>query len=375
MFSVLGEWCSDVAIQASPKKVTYTVELPMSVRTSTLKSRKEDIEREMGCSITFRSGEGLTPGCVAVDVPRKDRAYVNTEQVLDTAWARDPNGDYLPELNGTLPAALGVDGNGVPLYIDLAETPHMLVAGTTGSGKSVFLQTLMATAAAYTGPDRLRIAICDTKRVGYGALTNLPHHSRTALSVVEAVRLVEAAARLVDARYAIMARDQIQDLKEVPGKWPRYLIVADEFSDVMLAAGKTLGKRFENACMRIAQVGRACGVHLVLATQKPVAAVVTPILKGNLPCRVALKTTSAAESRVIMDKAGAENLLGNGDFISPELPVMTPKKGGKGASTKNIPVHDAQTALTKDLPKLVNAIKEAVKATKLVQGLSNQEEG
>lgn len=245
--------------------------------------------------------------------------------------------DVLPDLVGFMPKqvasdelhfVLGKDRDGYYVYDGLERMPHLLVAGTTGSGKSVFLNGLLASLLLRHTPSTLSLTIVDPKMVEFSCYRSLPHlFSPVCFEVESAVSAVEGLVDVMEDRLYRMMQVGAKDLSSynalVKDPLARHVVVIDEFADIILGAvtkeQKALVKRFELGLTRLAQKARAAGIHLILATQKPTVQVVTSVLRSNIPARVALKVSTAGDSRVIMDEKGAEELAGKGDlyFRSP----------------------------------------------------------
>lgn len=210
------------------------------------------------------------------------------------------------------PAVLGVDSTGYPLIVDLVDAPHMLVAGTTGSGKSVLLNTIICGLLVKLTPVRLRLVMIDPKRVELSQYKGLPHMERPPIKTAEeAVEVLERLVNVMGKRYTQMERRSLKNVKGLELEFPRVVVVVDEFADLMLTARK----KIETPIVRLAQLGRAAGIHLVIATQSPRKDVLTGLIKANVPTRVALTTADQRESLVILDHGGAEKLRGRGQGI------------------------------------------------------------
>ena len=201
-------------------------------------------------------------------------------------------------------AALGIDDDGTPVYIDIARMPHMLIAGATGSGKSVALDAILCSLLFCASPSQVQFVLIDPKRVELGAYAGLPHLAKPIItSTPEAIQTLQQLEYAMDNRYKALER----------GKpiGPRMVIVIDELADLMLTSRKAA----EHSIVRIAQLGRAAGIHLILATQKPLVSVVTGLIQANTPCKLALQTASTGDSVRILGHKGAEKLLGRGDAL------------------------------------------------------------
>lgn len=207
-------------------------------------------------------------------------------------------------------AALGIDDAGQPVIIDIAKMPHMLIAGATGSGKSVALNTILCSMLYCATPIMTQFVMIDPKQVELSAYAGLPHLATPIItSAQEAVKTLQSVNAAMDQRYKAMARKRTKSGAEAG--FPRMVVVIDELADLMLTSKKAV----EESIIRIAQLGRAAGIHLLIATQKPVVSVVTGLVQGNIPCKLALQTASTGDSVRILGHKGAESLLGRGDAL------------------------------------------------------------
>ena len=226
-------------------------------------------------------------------------------------------GEYLPQ-DAVFPFLLGEDDEGKKLWMDMNHNPHLLIAGGTGSGKSTLLHTIIAN-ALYVHALRMRnveIYLCDPKRVEFNDY-RAPSLSGVVMGVSssyeEILAQLEDLAGLMEKRYVLMNNIRMRSIEENPQKFPLVLCIVDEVADLMLQDKKT-GK-LQDCIIRLAQKGRAAGIFLVLATQRPSVDVLTGVIKANFPGRIACKTASRKDSEVIMDRPGAETLLGRGDAV------------------------------------------------------------
>ncbi|CAE7472195.1 ftsK, partial [Symbiodinium sp. CCMP2456] len=253
-----------------------------------------------------------------------------------------------------IPIFLGKDVAGNPMVVDLAALPHLLIAGRTGTGKSVCLNSIITSILMTRGPDEVRMLMIDPKMVelsGYRKLPHLMHPVVTDMKKAEAI--LGWAVDKMEERYSLLARAGVrhistynqlteEELRErlamadgqpmddaewslVPKQLPFIVIVADEIADLMM----TVGKDVETHIIRLAQKSRAVGIHLILATQKPTVDVITGLIKSNLPARIAFQVASRTDSRVVLDEMGADKLLGNGDmlFLSPGTSMLLRGQG------------------------------------------------
>jgi DNA segregation ATPase FtsK/SpoIIIE, S-DNA-T family len=234
----------------------------------------------------------------AVQVARADRDTVTLRRVVSA----------LPADRTPTTAALGQDDAGRPVMIDIAKMPHMLIAGATGSGKSVALNTILCSMLYCAMPTMTQFVMIDPKQVELSAYAGLPHLAAPIItSASEAVQTLQSVNAAMDKRYKAMARKRTKSGTEAG--YPRMVVVIDELADLMLVSKKAV----EESIIRIAQLGRAAGIHLLVATQKPVVSVVTGLIQGNIPAKLALQTASTSDSVRILGHKGAESLLGRGD--------------------------------------------------------------
>ena len=265
--------------------------------------------------------EAPIPGraLVGVEIPNKTRAVVRLRSLLE-------HREY-QEFSALLPLALGKDVSGKPVYADLARMPHLLVAGATGSGKTIGLSNIIMSLVYKNPPSRLRFILVDPKRVEFPMHNDLPHMLTPV--IFDTQRTLNALKWLIkemERRFSVFSEVRVRDLKgyhalaaERQGmeEIPYIVMVIDELADLMAARGKEL----EGMIVRLAQMARAVGIHLVFATQRPSVEVITGLIKANITSRIAFQVASQVDSRTILDSAGAEKLLGQGDmlFVTAEL--------------------------------------------------------
>jgi len=215
-----------------------------------------------------------------------------------------------------MPVALGEDTGGESVSVDLAAMPHMLIAGATGSGKSVCINSIVASLLLTRPPDQMRMLMVDPKRVELTPFNGIPHLIAPVIVDVEEVNpALRALNREMIRRYKQMEEIGTRNIAGYNAKskeqMPYLVLIVDELADLMMTGGFEI----EQSLVRLAQLGRAAGIHLVLATQRPSVNVVTGLLKANVPCRIAFAVASQVDSRVILDTVGAEKLLGRGDML------------------------------------------------------------
>lgn len=245
---------------------------------------------------------------LSFEIPNRSRQNLS---LVDTFKTRS-----FAHSDAHLPISMGHDLEGRNIVYDLAKMPHLLIAGTTGSGKSVFINSLIISLIYHLPASKLRFFMIDPKRVELSAYKNLPHVVEIANDQTDALRILQDVNDIMSMRYKKLEYDGCKNIKEYNQKHPdsqlpRIVVIIDEFADLMM----TSAKETEQLIARIAQLARACGIHLVIATQRPVAKVITGLIKSNLPTRVAFSVASGMDSRIILDKTGAEKLTGRGDML------------------------------------------------------------
>lgn len=248
----------------------------------------------------IRRNVTLSPSSVSdfsLIVPRQTRAHVGLKSAMLTTTFDD--------IDSPTAACLGTDGTGSVVALDVATMPHVLIAGATGSGKTVALHSILCSMLFKAGPGQVQFLMIDPKQVELTQYANLPHLWRPVVTDVQAaIRALEDVTLIMDKRYKTLRRKP----KTV---FPRLVVVIDELADLML----TSKKQAEPAIVRIAQLGRAAGIHLIVATQRPSVSVVTGLIKANMPCRIALTMASGRDSMTVIDRYGAERLTGKGDAL------------------------------------------------------------
>lgn len=265
--------------------------------------------------------EAPIPGksLVGIEVPNQSVATVGLREILEAKEFR--------ERKTSLTFSLGKDVSGKPWVADLGRMPHLLVAGATGSGKSVCLNSIILSLLYTNGPDDLKFIMVDPKRVELQIYNGIPHLVTPVITKVgETVNALKWALREMDRRYDLLSKFGARDLPgynaRVQDKLPYLVILIDELADLMTAATTDV----EGPVVRLAQMSRAVGVHLVLATQRPSVDVITGLIKANIPARIAFAVASATDSRTILDQQGAEKLLGRGDMLFSTAELATPKR-------------------------------------------------
>jgi S-DNA-T family DNA segregation ATPase FtsK/SpoIIIE len=304
-------------IERGPAVTRYELKPERGVKISRISSLADDLA--LALAATSVRIEAPIPGksAVGIEVPNAHTAIVAIREIFEA----------LPQ-RGTVPPlhmALGKDITGRPVFGDLGKMPHLLVAGATGSGKSVCLNGIIASLLVSATPDQVQMLFIDPKRVELTVYNGIPHLIK---DVITDPRLAAGAlfemTREMDSRYERFAKASVRKIEEYNAKFPAeklpyVVIVIDELADLMLIAPA----KVETTICRLAQLARATGIHLVVATQRPSVDVITGIIKANIPSRIAFAVSSQVDSRTILDMVGAERLLGRGDMLF--LPIDAPK--------------------------------------------------
>jgi len=281
------------------------------VKVSSLANRAEDLQipLKLAQPPLIKAGKGF----VILDLPRPEPKPCFLKEALA--------GALTPALKSTVAFPIGIDVEGAPVVADFADpnTCHALVAGSTGSGKSEWLKAMVASMLLRSTPEQVKIALIDPKILTFAGVEGSPYLWRpVATTLTEALAILRAAVKEMDSRYQTLAREVFVNLGERirAGKTdlPFLVLIFDEFADLILA-GREDKKEFEALVARIAGKGRAAGIHLVLATQRPDRAVVTGLIKSNLPLKVCLKVANTVNAQIVLDEPGAESLFGKGDLL------------------------------------------------------------
>lgn len=242
-------------------------------------------------------------GDFAIIATRTERQPLNLKSVIYTASFNDAP---------RTACAAGIDSNNNPVIIDIAKAPHILIAGTTGSGKSVLLNSMIVSLLYKATPATAQFIMIDPKQVEMTAYKDLPHlYKPIVTSAADAVITLADACAEMDRRYKTLAASGYKQLADASHLFPRLYIVIDELADLMLTSKNAV----ETSIVRIAQLGRAAGIHLIIATQRPTTNIITGLIKANIPLKIALAVSNTADSMTILNHGGAEKLTGRGDAI------------------------------------------------------------
>ena len=310
-------------VNVGPTVTQYTLKPAEGIKLSKITALQNDLALALA-SPTIRI-EAPIPGrsLVGIEVGNKKRAVVGLREILDT--------DEFKNSPAPLLMAIGKDVKGTPTFADLAEMPHLLVGGTTGSGKTVCLNSIILSLLYRNSPDEMKLILVDPKRVEFPIYSNLEH--LLCPVIYDANQTLVALKWLVgemERRFTVLAAGHSRDIisynqkmeKKGEDKLPYIILIIDELADLMSVKGKEI----ESYIVRLAQMSRATGIHLILATQRPSVEVITGLIKANITSRIALKVGSLVDSRTILDSSGAEKLLGKGDLLLLSKEFSKPKR-------------------------------------------------
>jgi DNA segregation ATPase FtsK/SpoIIIE, S-DNA-T family len=315
-------------IDTGPVITMYELSLAPGIKVSAITALTNDIARSLSATSVRIVAPVPGKNTVGIEVPNAEKEKVRLKELMQTAPDRGPKSPIIPLF-------LGKDASGNPLIADLTAMPHCLIAGTTGSGKSVCINTIIMSIMYTQRPDMVKMILVDPKVVEMAPFKDIPHLMCPVITENgKATSVLEWACNKMEERYAILAEAGVRNIKgyndltreelverfnpstpeeeaKIPKKLPYIVIIIDELADLMM----TSGKEVEHHIVRIAQKARAVGIHLVLATQRPQATVVTGLIKANMPSKIAFRVGSRMDSRIVLDMNGAEVLLGQGDML------------------------------------------------------------
>jgi S-DNA-T family DNA segregation ATPase FtsK/SpoIIIE len=316
-----------VAADSGPVVTMFELELAAGVKVSQISALANDMARALGVGAVRVVAPLPGKHTIGIEVPNSEKEKVRMKNMFELAGSK-PQKMYIP-------LYLGKDSSGEALVSDLTSMPHLLIAGTTGSGKSVCINSIITSVLLTKRPDEIKMILIDPKMVEMTAFNTIPHLMCPIVTETQmAVQILEWATVKMDERYALLAEARVKNVAEfnkldadellkrfdpsseeeeakIPKKLPYIVIVIDELADLMMTAAKEI----EAYIVRLAQKSRAVGIHIVLATQRPQATVVTGLIKSNMPTRIGFRVAARMDSRIILDQNGAETLLGEGDML------------------------------------------------------------
>ena len=360
-----------VEIDTGPVITMYELSLAPGLKVSTITSLTNDIMRALKAESVRIVAPVPGKNTVGIEVPNEQKEKVRFKELLQLAP------DALAK-DFMIPLFLGKDASGEPLITDLVRMPHCLIAGTTGSGKSVCINTIIMSIMYLQRPDRVKLILVDPKVVEMAPFKDIPHLMCPVINDTgRATSVLEWACEKMDERYEFLAEAGVRNIKDyntmtqeelierfqpsspeeeakIPKHLPYVIIIIDELADLMM----TSGKEVESFIVRLAQKSRAVGIHLILATQRPAATVVTGLIKSNMPTRISFRVQSRMDSRIVMDQNGAELLLGQGDML------FMPPGASKPIRSQGTYIDDKEI---RDSVKLVKGLADAQYEPELVQ--------
>ena len=314
-----------VEVNLGPAVTQYALEIALGTKVSKITSLANDLALATEAPTGQIRIEAPIPGrnLIGIEIPNRSLEVVTLKTMLES--------DIMRKNKSKLTVSLGLDVSGNPLVADIAKMPHVLIAGTTGSGKSVLINSFISSLLFRAAPSEVRLILIDPKRVELTGYNGIPHLMTPVIVEVEKILAsLKWAMDEMDRRYKKFAENSVRNIdsyNELAGfqSLPYIVIFVDELADLMAFAPVEV----EDAIARLAQMARATGIHLVVSTQRPSVDVITGLIKANIPCRIAFNVSSMVDSRVIIDTPGAEKLLGRGDmlYIPPEQAKPTRIQG------------------------------------------------
>jgi len=329
-----------VNVKLGPVVTLYEILPAAGIKINTIINLADDISRSMGVG-AVRIAQIFGTQYLGVEVPNDQRESVTIKELLSN--------ENFKSTTHKIPICIGKDISGNIEVIDLSKTPHLLVAGTTGSGKSVFINTLLASILYKFSPSELRLILIDPKMLELSVYNDIAHLLTPVVTEPKkAIIALKWVCKEMERRYSMMNEEGTRSLEgynqKVSEQLPYIVVFIDEMADLMMTAGKEV----EHYVQRLAQMARACGIHLVMATQRPSVDIITGSIKANFPSRVSFQVASKYDSRTVLGEIGAEQLLGNGDMLM--------SKNGS-----NLIRYQSAFISDNEVNKLINEIKSAQK--------------
>ena len=327
-----------VNVKLGPVVTLFEILPAAGIKINTIINLADDISRSMGVG-AVRIAQIYGTQYLGVEVPNEERETVSIKELLSN--------DNFKNTSSKIPICIGKDISGNIEVIDLSKTPHLLVAGTTGSGKSVFINTLLTSILYKFSPDDLRLILIDPKMLELSVYNDIAHLLTPVVTEPKkAILALKWVCKEMERRYSLMNEENTRSLEGYNQKsierLPYIVVFIDEMADLMMTAGKEV----EHYVQRLAQMARACGIHLVMATQRPSVDIITGSIKANFPSRISFQVASKYDSRTVLGEIGAEQLLGNGDMLMS-------KNGG------NIIRYQSAFISDNEVNKLIKEIKKS----------------
>lgn len=311
----------------SPQLCIIKVKVNSLESIKKINNKVKAIQKDIELYTMYNNVKCTIDNGLRIEIPLKNRMLVGFDDCVNDTLAKSMH----------LPLLVGRDDNNQQFYIDLADAPHILVAGATGSGKSVCVNNLILSLLKYNSPEQLKLILIDPKQVEFSQYEGIKHLAKPIVTTPEmALQHLKWATDEMDKRYSKMTRKGVRNINECLTLFPRLVIVIDELTNLILSSKKDTEYYIETLCAK----GRACGIHLIVATQNPTSKVITGRIKANIPTRLAFTTASITDSKVILDYGGAEKLNGKGDGLY-KSPSSTQTTRFQSAFVSDIEIQNA----------------------------------
>ncbi len=350
-----------------PSLTRYEVQPGPGVKVAKIVNLADDIALQLAA--TGIRMEAPVPGksVIGIEVPRAEKAMVSFRDIIE-------NSSFF-KMNSNLSCAFGKDITGKPVIGDLAEMPHLLIAGTTGSGKSVCVNTIICSILFKATPDEVKFIMIDPKQVEFVVYEGLPHLITPVVTdPKKAAGSLKWVLREMENRYTLFNQNKVRNLEGYNNlvgddgeKLPRIVVFIDELADLMMVAAKDV----EDAICRLAQKARAAGIHLVVATQRPSVDVITGLIKANMPSRIALSVSSQTDSRTILDMGGAEKLMGKGDMLYFPVGMAKPLRVQGAYLDERIIKPIVEHCKNLSEPEYIDGVAQSVESTETQDGIED----
>lgn len=324
----LGSFGVEAKVEESyvgPSVIQYALNLPLGIKVEKISNLSANLALALGVDSNAVRIESIPETTfLGIEVPRENRDMVRFKELMSS--------DNMTTTTFGLPVTVGKDIDGTAVVVDIQKMPHLLIAGATGSGKSVLTNSFISSILMKKTPDEVKFILVDPKQVELSDYNGIPHLLTPVITDMDkVVNALKWAVNEMERRYTNLAKEQVRNIIGYNEKMgfaamPYIVIVIDEMADMMMTANRV---EAETAIVRLAQKARAVGIHLILATQRPSVNVITGIIKANIPGRIGMSVTSSTDSRVILDRTGSESLLGYGDLLykAPDKPKATRLQG------------------------------------------------
>ncbi|MFO8061789.1 MAG: DNA translocase FtsK 4TM domain-containing protein [bacterium] len=358
-------------VNIGPVITTYEFEPSPGVKVNKITSLADDLALAMKAKSIRILGHIPGKSAVGIEIPNRKRLYVYLKNLITDR-------EFL-ERNDPTAVCIGRNTENVPVFENISDMPHLLIAGTTGSGKSVCINSLITSILFRTQPEQVRFLMVDPKRIELSIYNGIPHLERPVITdSKEAIIMLKELSEWMDIRYKEFAKLNVRNIEEYnkksSSKKPYIVVIIDEMADLMMTASKEI----EHHVTRLAQMSRAVGIHLILATQRPSVNIITGSIKANFPIRISFKVPSKADSKTILDTVGAEKLLGKGDmlFIPPQRGSAVRAHGAfirtdEVSNIVNLWALEYMKDLFRDIVKDPGKLAELIIENELIQNIAN----